>query len=74
MKNIVVMRYRRDSSQNYGCIDKTDRSWYCQGGEFEAKTLLRYLTDNLIEAKIVSQEKWDKLPDEYSDNWSEYGT
>lgn len=65
MRNIVVIKYKRGSCDNYGCLAKEDASWYCQNGENEAKTLVRWLKDNLIEAKMFSQEEWEKLPSEY---------
>ena len=65
MRNIVVIKYKRSSAVNQGCVDKIDASFYCQGGEFEAKTLVSWLKDNLVSAAQYSEEEWDKLPDEY---------
>jgi hypothetical protein len=65
MKNIVVMEYHRSGPINYGSHYKEDASFYCQGGEYEAKTLQRWLADNLIQSRVVSQAEWDALPNEH---------
>lgn len=63
MKNIVVIKYHRNASQNYGSHYKEDCSFYCQGGEHEAKTLQSWLHNNLIVSEIMDQAAWDKLPE-----------
>jgi len=65
MKNIVVIKYKRSAAENYGAAHKEDASFYCQGGEHEAKTLQRWLYDNLIMAEVVDQIEWQSLPDEH---------
>jgi hypothetical protein len=68
MKNIVVIEYHRSEPINYGAHHKEDASFYCQGGEHEAKTLHRWLHNNLIQSKIVDQTEWDSLPTEHPIN------
>lgn len=72
MRNIVVIKYKRNASQNYGSFKKEDASFYCQGGEHEAKTLKSWLADNLIEAFQMDQVAWNELPEDYPvDNYAE---
>lgn len=65
MRNIVVIKYHRNASQNYGSHYKEDASFCCMNGEHEAKTLRSWLKDNLIEAEIFSKDEWEMLPTEH---------
>ena len=65
MRNIVVIEYHRSGPINYGSFHKEDASFYCQGGEHEAKTLHSWLKDNLINSRVVDQTEWDALPEDY---------
>lgn len=65
MRNIVVIKYFRNASQNHGSHYKEDASFYCQNGEHEAKTLQSWLKDNLIESQIFDQKEWEALPEQH---------
>lgn len=65
MKNIVIIRYKRSGPINQGSHYKEDASFYCQGGEHEAKTLQSWLKDNLVDSMVFSQDEYEALPNEY---------
>jgi hypothetical protein len=65
MKNIVVIRYKRSGPINQGSFHKEDASFFCHGGEHEAKILQSWLRDNLVDSMIFSRDEWEVLPNDY---------